>query len=116
MTDDLIAFLRARLDETERIARAGEVSDWSIDRQYHDGGESYWDVDGPGGGWIAHVGDFHDAEHIAANDPARVLRQVQAHRAILDDCEERRSVQALLPLKALASIWSDHPDFRQEWR
>jgi hypothetical protein len=32
-----------------------------------------------------------DGEHIAAQDPARVLRQVRAHRAILDRYEFARS-------------------------
>lgn len=64
--------------------------------------------------------------HIARHDPARVLRQCEALRAIVGDytrylAEERRRMNGWVTEKdspialALASIWSDHPDYQQEW-
>jgi hypothetical protein len=58
MTDDLITWLRAQLDEDERVARA----------------------------WLP-LGNptAADREHIARHDPARVLAEVDAKRRILDE-------------------------------
>ena len=51
---------------------------------------------------------------------ARVLRQVAALRAIVDQWwHSPDSVEALVltfALSQIASIWADHPDYRQEWR
>lgn len=70
------------------------------------------------------------ANHIANNDPARALRQVQAHRAILDDYEralERRrqhpedvaSAADLLSMlrtaKRLLPIYSDRDGYDPDW-
>lgn len=54
-------------------------------------------------------------EHIARHDPARVLRECTAMRAIVTsaisyDCEPAEQAVA-----HLASIWADHPDYREEW-
>lgn len=69
-------------------------------------------------------------KHIEAHDPARVLRQVQAHRAILDDYdralarrrEHRDDVASaadllsmLRTVKRLASIYSDRDGYTEEW-
>lgn len=78
---------------------------------------------------IVQSGRWED-RHIANNDPARVARQVQAHRAILDDYDralERRrqhpgdvaSAADLLSMvrtiKRLASIYSDRDGYKEEW-
>lgn len=59
--------------------------------------------------------------------PSRILREVAAKRAIIADhrrfmAEERRRMNGWVPnewdlptLKALASVYSDHPDYQQEW-
>jgi hypothetical protein len=64
-------------------------------------------------------------EHVRRHDPARVLADVEAKRRIVkalgdyDDGyvwasgEGSRAEDALL---ALASVYADHPDFREEWR
>jgi hypothetical protein len=64
------------------------------------------------------------------SDPARVLAQCKAHRAIVEEYVKEQWVveqghrtewteggQAarLTTLHALASIYADHPSFRQEW-
>jgi hypothetical protein len=85
-----------------------------------------------------------DARHIARHDPARVLREVAAKRRILaghgpgstiDDSngkwrDDPANWDAPVTLctghewvawpcetvRLLAAIWSDHPDYRAEWR
>ena len=69
---------------------------------------------------------IHDAAHIAANDPAHVLRTVAAHRAILDQhpadeerewrCAECRSLRPCPTVKLVASIYADRPGFNPSWR
>ena len=104
----LVEFLTARLDEDEAAATR------HLD-------------DASGAGW----GDY----------PARVLREVAAKRAILaehsptsypyddevgdesctgcglgGDEEYRETINTCPTLRALASVYSDHPDYREEWR
>lgn len=80
------------------------------------------------------------AEHIARHDPARVLREIEAKRLVLgyadwarrifEEDERRESTGAVVHdagyrmgqwhgykavLSALASAYSDHPDFQPEW-
>lgn len=65
-----------------------------------------------------------EGAHIARHDPARVLREVAAKRKLV------RSIEGLVQhaygydsagtveevLTPLAAIYSDHPDFNEEWR
>ena len=133
----LVEFLRARLDEDEQIARAAmfnngrwrRTGQWahptSVARDYgpdvvpEQGGSLAWDNNG----------------HIARHDPARVLADVAANRAILDAYAERFSaarqdgsdpppfspyragvvVGLDTPIKHLASVYADHPDYDQSW-
>ena len=67
-TDDLIAFLNARLDEDEAAAKAAWGVEWDWRYVTRPFGER------PS---IAHT------VHIARHDPARVLREVAFKRAIL---------------------------------
>jgi hypothetical protein len=74
------------------------------------------------------------AGHIVRHDPARALREVEAKRRLLAQYQAARE-QAHNPrdskhyelarleqgalrdvLELLASVWSDHPDYRAEWR
>jgi hypothetical protein len=61
-----------------------------------------------------------DAEHIARHDPARALAECAAKREILANIGAGYSY-TLTPnfithtTKALASVYTDHPDYRQEW-
>ncbi|MDV2474224.1 hypothetical protein F8M49_30035 [Rhodococcus zopfii] len=54
--------------------------------------------------------------HIARHDPARVRRQCKAIRTIVDDLADYQLSHFDPTLKAIAVIWSDHPDYRSEWR
>lgn len=136
-------FIEARLAEDERIARAagdGTQARWAYE-EWSPGGLAGGEVYRPD---TLHpkYGDVHyvtmDSEglspavdppegtHIARHDPARVLRQVVAIRGVL---ESVKALDAALSggehhgltsytygaLEDLAEIWSDHPDYQQEW-
>ncbi|MCT4357878.1 DUF6221 family protein [Streptomyces sp. Je 1-79] len=122
MSEDLVTFLKARLDEEDALARR---------------------CDGDGcGRWSAHghtvdfcqveLAGFHPAIalHVALHDPARVLREVEAKRRILarhvlspavgdpelpwddrDDCQFDGDPWPCDDLLDLASPYTDHPDF-----
>ncbi|MFC7817584.1 DUF6221 family protein [Streptomyces sp. NPDC057367] len=97
--DDLVQWLRAQLDEDERIARAS-VEQASVNLAGAEPSSvSVWHVvDRPATGtfvatrdqWerVAEVvptyGGAH-ADHIATHDPERVLREIDAKRQLLDD-------------------------------
>jgi hypothetical protein len=144
MGDEIAAFLAARLDETEAAAKAATGS---LSGRWHtdvDGNVQDEDTGGGGNAYIA-VGpygcsvDDADAAHILRHDPARVLRDVQADRAILAmyedrdgydlpegvqegrDPDERACDEAIRDvlrdvLEIRAARFSDHPDYREEWR
>jgi hypothetical protein len=126
---NIVAFLTARLDEDERIAMAavGRAAEW-------------WTT-GPGYPEAPEVNVVNDrddviafetsglyAEHIARHDPARVLADVAAKRAIVARhstgtgslralgwyCEVCNDGCAELP--ALAAVYADHPDYDESWR
>lgn len=134
-------FLNARLDEDEDAAQ--DAAGWDLSGSVRDAG--LWCRDGVnsvidssrrrvvhGDGQAPQ--DAH-AEHIARHDPARVLREVAAKRAIIEAADEatgldisvdidrgvgRRNMDedpyvGDLILRALAVVYSDHPDYRIEW-
>jgi hypothetical protein len=101
----LVAFLRARLDEDEAAAlRAQALRDKlddahrQIDRGIRDGAEYAW--------------------REAAVNPVRVLREVEAKRAILAQWEASPSDSPVLTfaLYSLAAVYRDHPDYDQDRR
>lgn len=121
--DDLTAFIAARLDEDEAIAK-------TACEEYRPTWTAVWTastvyariVDGDG---LPLAGtDLRGvAEHIVHHDPARVLREIAAKRAIIAEYE--RAVNGSLEwgvtsaledtVSHLADIWSDHDDYRPEW-
>ena len=145
---DLAAFLAARLDEDEAAARAAASiagPGWKA--------ETYWPGDesrtrtcvrSKDGAFLGEFGDTPDypdmAAHVARHDPARVLREVAAGRAILADYEEAAQHPYDLPegvregrdddererdqylidvlehvLRCLAAVYRDHPDYDPAW-
>jgi hypothetical protein len=134
---DLVAFLRARLDEDEATAKAADHGRWLPE----DKGVSF-EVQEPDGEWALGgfvAADTHaNADHIARHDPARVLREVEAGRMILAEHAAAhtayREAQSLPPedarragaatqmlvwervLKIRAAVWRDHPDYDPQWR
>ncbi|HEX3852631.1 MAG TPA: DUF6221 family protein [Polyangiaceae bacterium] len=121
--DDLIAFVTARLDEDEHTALAASPGPWHLNEE----GDTVLAVDD-----IAAAEAFAlsgpqqraTAAHIARHDPAHVLREVAAKRAIVayfDLCvraESNGTAAAVLEavMIDLASTDAHHPDFKPQWR
>lgn len=135
VTDDLVSFLRARLDEDEAAAKACYYADWEAGSEgdvvpVRPEGNSYVAV-GPWGGGM----DDADVRHIARHDPARVLRDVEARRAVLAEHKPDTDGHCWVCLttrdrwkedwpldkwpcrtiRTVAAVYSDHADYRQEW-
>ncbi|MFF8100146.1 DUF6221 family protein [Streptomyces sp. NPDC016640] len=127
--DELVEWLRAQLDEDERIARAVPAD---LGRSWSDPGP--WVMAGSGGGGreaeVAKAADGlemplaeHITHHIAEHDPARVLREIDAKRRTLIRCEEAMlSASPMLVHFAKQTAWemalpyADRPGYREEWR
>jgi hypothetical protein len=82
------------LDEVRRLCEAASDGPWVRDGHAHDDGEEYWDVDGPNGGWIAHVGEPEDGEFIVA---ARDLVPQMAEEIKRLRAERDRPAQRQIP-------------------
>jgi len=148
--DDLIVFLAARLDEDEAAARACKHAEWRVEGPPPEAG-----ITGPAGEMLlegrsgqytwAHLArpamhTGYSLHHAARHDPARVLREVAAKRAILDEWEDTSGRRYHLPegvsegrddderlrddavaeamdtvIAHLAAVYSGHPDYRPEW-
>lgn len=141
--DDLIVFLRAQLDEDERVAQKADraglngVSPSEPQTWYLSGNETvYSDPHG-----VALVTGVHGylgeelGDHIVRHDPARVLAEVDAKRETLKFCEhllETKQVQETADelseyslgraqagghmLRLLALPYAGRPGYRDEWR
>ena len=121
--DDLIAFLRARLDEDGAAAEAARAvcTEWYI----------ACDDDS--------VTISALREHVGRHSPARALREVAAKRAILDrhmphetafggpacdwcseDVDDRPQLAKerwpCPDVRDLAAVWDGHPGYRPEWK
>jgi hypothetical protein len=157
-------FLLARITEDEAVARAATAGPWRHNPRkvwYQDanklraarsgnpfitGGEEFVGA-GPDDGdnettvGVATTGPeddpqaMADAAFIARHDPARVLAECAAKRAIIDEHREGRFFTThqgcvvcrtgdgpMLPVnypcptvRALATIYANHPDYRPEW-
>lgn len=129
MSDDIAAFVRARLTEWEQTARQATEGPWIAEVS---GETGHCVIPADAQSTREHVAKTQlyaaafDAEHIAAHDPARVLRQVAAMRAVVDwhdmDVAHNRGYAPdteggtlLVVLAHLATIWQDHPDYRPGW-
>lgn len=142
MTDTLTlsAFLLQRIADDEAAARAaahGRSGRWASWNRSWDTERNRDLVDEGEGERMACLPMDLD-EHIARHDPARVLAQCEALRAVVeradvecvctthghdraDDCAQCVACNAVATadgyvLADLAGIWSDHPDYRDEWR
>ncbi len=114
---DLVAFLRARLGEDEAEARlaAREGGTWTQDDPVRFpgaisslGGQVVYDEGAP---------DENQAPHIARHDPARVLREVEAKRAILAERWGGPDHQDMWEAvsRHLAAVYRTHPDYDPAW-
>lgn len=127
---DLIAFLTARYDEEgaalERIEDHSEPwrGEWIVKAR------TLYTYNGWCLAVIAREYPWRPAvlKHIVAYDPARVLADLTAKRALLDEIEmltiipgwgddpDRLNRPAGRMLRALASVYAEHPDFDPAWR
>jgi hypothetical protein len=143
MTTDLAEFLRARYAEARARAEAATQGPWAAEPVVYGRPEDGWgqphcweikagtaDVVGhqmhEGGG----VYREEDARHIAAQHPMAVLADLDSKLAVLDHygrlrhyAEEGRHLEydlaegaASVTLKLLATPFTTHPDYREEWR
>lgn len=123
---DLAAFLSARLDEDEAVAleSAQFPSEWRAEPGYT--------------GQPIMAGNYRVATcalsvmaHIARHDPARVLADVAAKRAMLAHLlrchttrfprDQAKTADDFTPLawdmfRYFAAAYADHPDFDSSWR
>ncbi|MEU0354950.1 DUF6221 family protein [Streptomyces cyaneofuscatus] len=143
MTDGLVAFVKARLNDDELTALAASAGPW----RSHTGPIAKWLSKGNlvhlVWTWDRMVGNpmimteaWADSQHIARQDPARTLREVKAARAVLalyeeawermdramDDSDtvayqEARTEQRTLRKVLLceAAVHEAHPDYLEEW-
>jgi uncharacterized protein DUF6221 len=125
VTDDLVAFLKARFDEDEQVGRAVvAVRPWLAVEEPDNPGwaiahQASVLVDGKP---ILHINHEYatanEAEHIARWDPARVLAEVQAKRRIIDLHPADPPIDE--PWSSVRTIWScptcsDADEGPQEW-
>lgn len=138
MSEDVVQFVRARLDEDEQAARAATPGPWAIDSEIH--AETVHSAGGidvvAGSRWGGEASVFEsteDAAHIVRWDPARVLADVDAKRRILawhsrtDDvfmCGTDGGFVTFCrcggeppcdTVRLLSSPYRDHPDYQPEW-
>ncbi|WP_051819248.1 DUF6221 family protein [Streptomyces sp. NRRL S-920] len=128
MTADLIAFLRARLDEDVAVIVAPET--WTAFEENERTGTRRVDVDHSIERVVACTRSWR-GDHIARHDPARVLKEIEAKRQIIARYEDQAAllanhmggiltkylVQELLEVvRALALSDDDHPDYKESWR
>lgn len=114
-----VDFVKERLDEWEPAARYAGPGQWQ-----RDGINSVEDSDGR----LVVYGDGPapsgaQVDHMVLHDPARVLAQVAAMRAIVDlhpemlgfcqGCASERF--PCRTLRHLTAIWSDHPEYDPSW-
>lgn len=133
MTDALVAFLKARLDDDEQVARQAASRE--------QGGAS-WRLEGAtvlagDGAPVARHTWADEGSHIARHDPARTLREVEAKRGIVERhsphsmgscrtcerphwgvqvCDHCERAAPCPDLRDLATVYASHPDYLEEWR
>jgi hypothetical protein len=137
MSNDLVQFLRDRLDEDEQTARATEwcpatmtFNGWDTHRINADESEVR-----SHGATITRGTSPEFADHITRHDPERTLREVEAGRRVISDYEDATRTLAVAGpsgtpydlmtgatntlkrvLRLLAAVYADHPDYCAEWR
>lgn len=128
MMEDLMEWLREQINDDERVGREAGGDPWNR------GDRSAMVRDSIGAVVVYDEGDPSEAQaaHIIRWNPARVLREVEAKRQILDhiagrldpgesdggwesvDAETDGMASAVLQLLALP--YADRPGYRDEWR
>lgn len=135
----LVEFLRARLDEVERLAGVaietyGGADQWRLRRDTDPDYGTEWRLDVGDRSILAGYPSDEDEypfrrselAHIAEHDPARVLADVEAKRRIVEECKHiidthfsddfTADTLAEDCLKLLALPYAEHPDYDPSWR
>ena len=141
---DVVAFIRARLDEmVTMVEDSGDaLIAWGTWRMA-DGSMNYTSpVAGDGDHWATGGAEAHPQSVRVVFDPARVLRQVEAIRRVVDAVERYGDPHPGVPctneddtydscdlhvelqkfnvspyaLNLLAAIWSDHAEYQEGWQ
>ena len=131
---ELSSFIRARLDDDEAAAKAAGLR-----------AKSPWDKGDAAGSPLPSAVSMFDASdesfavirgsyvagHVMRHDPARVLREVEAKRAIVAAYSEHADLDIADPepeyayghaaglgfaVRQAAAVYSDHPDYQPEWK
>ncbi|MFI5756884.1 DUF6221 family protein [Streptomyces sp. NPDC051569] len=120
----MVAFVRARLDEEDRIARAAGGDSWRTPPDLP--GEVHDRV----GGIAFSVRMRGYEHHIARQDPSRTLRRIETNRVIVDEyaevaaldtdspAEDRPSGRAVglgFAVRQMAAEHADHPEYKASW-
>lgn len=132
--DDLVQFLRERLDEDEAMALEAPPGPWHIGNAV-DPTQPCHVHTFPGVHMVADGLNWLVAEHIARHNPARVLAEVEARRQVLCDLEQAEFTLSVAgpgtpphdlmtgavnllrrTVRLLAVPYGDHPAFKPEWR
>lgn len=139
MTDQLVAFLKARLDEdaeTARHAHRRSVGRWhsgshpDYAEEYESSGKGVVDDNDETVVYDEGSPNQWQSEHIARHDPERVLAEVEAKRQIVSNLSKvieegetykgpdyYEGVDACeLTLKLLALPYAAHPSYDEAWR
>lgn len=127
---DLAAYLEARWAEEEETLRRAAFA-WGPDWTPVNDGDDSARVTADGSGQVLWSEDIDCITHAATWDPARVLADLTAKRAILalyvgakftldchpDDMGEQGHVNGIRKaIQALAQAYAARPDFMEEWR
>lgn len=119
-------FLEARIAEDEAAALACGSATWRIiseDGTRHPLWVEGLSIAAADSTWDACIA-VADAEHATRHDPARVLAECAAKRAVIKSAkrlEAKREdgdwqiTEDEDILEALAAVYSDHPDYQQDW-
>ncbi|MER5653411.1 DUF6221 family protein [Streptomyces sp. NPDC002131] len=120
--DELVQWLGGMLDEDEQIAQLASSGPWNRQVGQITGGPD-------GRVIITQQAQAWNADHIAAHDPARVLREVEAKRDALAHFERirqhtRQGDEAYVlaegavskQIQIMATAYADRPGYREDWR
>jgi hypothetical protein len=148
MSDDIVEFIKTQLDIDDQLARAagstrsGAIASWWVDCRCPDKdagihADNCYECRVEGDNITIYDEGGHDedqARHIARHDPAAVLAEVAAKRAVIELYETARtaleaSAGTVLAgatklnlrayanaLRALAAPYAERPGFKPEWR
>lgn len=135
----LVDFLASRLDEDENSALAASPGPWHLNDE-HDEVLAVDDIKVCDAYALASNQLRNTARHISRFDPERTLREVEAKRAIVKRHQPYQETVTLISvgtfypcktcgdvddqpdpwpchtLRHLAAVYSDHRDYREEWK